>query len=1162
MPNPDPTLLKYASSCFQQGYTEPEIRRFLIQAGYDPASINVAMNTIRGAPAPPTTPTPPTPPSREGAAQWGGTVPWGAAPPSSTMPPAFSQAPSGTAAQSENDSSGSGWKKTVYRGIVVLSLVVVIVSVMAVIGANVRRSAAQARYPSSPGSPAAHRIQDPCVGISDEDKGVECYMQIGYGVPASSYCDGLGNRARRSLCVIGYVNKTGNPSLCESKIEDPARVPACYFIAAISTRDPSLCENIIDDELRKSCYTRIAVHTCLEKSSTTETRDCFVKQGYDTADSSFCAELPVTGSGPSYCLIGFVNKTGDASICDSMIEDAGLQHKCYEVAAISKKDFSLCERITNDSSLRDSCLSGVAAQTNDHSVCGMMTSSDNCYRTIAVNTKDVTLCGRIVEAPNRNGCIIKIVKATGDTAFCNEIEPGFRRDECLGEKAATTPVPTTVPTALPTPIPTIEPTSTPTPPPEPTSASTPTPTPKSTSTPTPTPTPSPTPTPTPIPVPDTITDLDLDDMEIAFIQAFDSGAVSLSQIKNKRKETIAITSVSTCTGEDCTVSEAEGCQGVSGEDLFGTEVKFGDYIYLQNCYNNGEGIVRVFEGQEITMKVRLSYKVSGSDSELSTATAEFTIKVQEAQTPLVTPVPPPESYIMDLPFERFNAHYVLAWDTGEIKMNELNNTGDDNVSIRGILTCLGDSCVPKLSPECIGYSFETKSEDLEQTLEPGTGLVVYNCYNNGDSYEPKAEGEEITFGLAIDYTVVDTLEKETTETKYATLKVSKSRWELETNPLDLPETSDYSVWTVTSTVPYNFSKPPGFPWNQTSYPGTEYISYARMDPLLPAIYQNWVERGLPTAEIVVMTKMAIACGACPDEEITEVKASVKIEGLTDWQEKSYASVTNEITDGTFAGLPTKTHSPTTLSFSIPTSFEVFSFEQKKVPIHFKLSYKYNGEPKDWSSTEALTVGSRNDFTYRKYIADYKGDTELQDYTGLIATFVTPRDPKVQEIITQAKELLPDRTFGGYQGKPDEVRENVMEQVAAIYKAIQNMDVSYVDSSVSYSGSQNIRLPADSIGEASANCIDGTLLFASAFERVGINPMAVLDFNEGHAYVGFQIDEHEKEFVFLDTVYVGNHKLPEAIKAGDSNVKDCSGPNCILIDIAQARDLGINPIATG
>ena len=136
----------------------------------------------------------------------------------------------------------------------------------------------------------------------------------------------------------------------------------------------------------------------------------------------------------------------------------------------------------------------------------------------------------------------------------------------------------------------------------------------------------------------------------------------------------------------------------------------------------------------------------------------------------------------------------------------------------------------------------------------------------------------------------------------------------------------------------------------------------------------------------------------------------------------------------------------------------------------------------------------------------------------------------------------------------------MEQVAAIYTTLQDMDVSYVSSTISYTGQQNIRLPADSIGEASANCIDGTLLFASAFERVGINPILVIDFQMGHAYVGFQIDKNEKNFVFLDTVYVGNRDFSEAIIAGNENVKKCDD-DCKLIDIAQARALRINPINT-
>ena len=639
-------------------------------------------------------------------------------------------------------------------------------------------------------------------------------------------------------------------------------------------------------------------------------------------------------------------------------------------------------------------------------------------------------------------------------------------------------------------------------------------------------------TPKPI-VLDTISNLDFDDIEIGFIQSFDSGAVSLSQIKNKRKETIIIDSISTCTGEFCSVSETVGCQGLSGEDLFGTDIKAGDYIYLTNCYNNGASTQYLFKEQEVAMKLRVSYKISGSASELSTEVEEFTIKIQPALTPLVTPPPPPESYVRELLFERFVATFIRADDSGGVSISSLNNTGVDNVIINGIMTCLGDSCVPVISPGCIAYSSEKGTSGPPSEIGPGTGLFIYNCYNNGESFETKSEGEEVTIGLTIDYTVSDTLLDTTSETQYVTLKISKASSPLKTNPLDLPKTSDYSIWSINSTVRHDYTRSPGWEIETSSFGGLTYIGYGFMNKIYPAIYKVWVDRELPTARISIT----------PDGEITDVQVSVRIQGITDWQSKSAASISES----------------TLFDFSIPATGDLFSFEQKTVPMEFKVMYTWEGDEKIWTTTENVDVSSRTDFVFRKTIVDMEGET-LQDYSGLIATFVTPRDPKIQEIITKAKEYLPDRTFSGYQRGS---REHVMEQVAAIYKAIQEMGVSYVSSTVSFSGAQNIRLPSDSIESASANCIDGTLLLASAFEFVDINPLLILDFKAGHAYIAFQVDKDEKSFVYLETTMVGNNKFSEAVKAGNGHAKKCSGDDCPeFIDIEKARDRGIHPIDTG
>src|SRR3546814_5916028 len=47
--------------------------------------------------------------------------------------------------------------------------------------------------------------------------------------------------------------------------------------------------------------------------------------------------------------------------------------------------------------------------------------------------------------------------------------------------------------------------------------------------------------------------------------------------------------------------------------------------------------------------------------------------------------------------------------------------------------------------------------------------------------------------------------------------------------------------------------------------------------------------------------------------------------------------------------------------------------------------------------------------------------------------------------------------------------------------------------------QNIRTPGDVLETGLATCLDSTVLFASALEQIGLNPL--IAFSEGHAFCG-------------------------------------------------------------
>ena len=200
---------------------------------------------------------------------------------------------------------------------------------------------------------------------------------------------------------------------------------------------------------------------------------------------------------------------------------------------------------------------------------------------------------------------------------------------------------------------------------------------------------------------------------------------------------------------------------------------------------------------------------------------------------------------------------------------------------------------------------------------------------------------------------------------------------------------------------------------------------------------------------------------------------------------------------------------------------------------------------------------------------------------LLAAFSMPNDPAVDRVLRDASLILrkagkPD-AIDGYKGGS---RQRVWEIASAIYTAICNLGISYSVPPASFErDGQKIRLPSQILENRVATCLDCTMLFASALEQAGLNPIVVLP--KGHAVIGvwlqpeelstIVIDEAEtlrkriqlKELVLIETTYVTSHPAPsfsKAITAATEVVdphKD-DGFNA-AIDIRRARAHRITPL---
>ena len=193
-----------------------------------------------------------------------------------------------------------------------------------------------------------------------------------------------------------------------------------------------------------------------------------------------------------------------------------------------------------------------------------------------------------------------------------------------------------------------------------------------------------------------------------------------------------------------------------------------------------------------------------------------------------------------------------------------------------------------------------------------------------------------------------------------------------------------------------------------------------------------------------------------------------------------------------------------------------------------------------------------------------------DTEYLIAAWVTPKNPVVEKILSIAKERLYGRSLSGYLGS------NVQEQVRAIFNAVRDIGVSYVNSTVSFGQvgfTQRIRLPNESISQKAANCIDGAVLLASLFENIGLEPLIIIV--PGHAFIGVKLSLGSKETLFIETTLLGR-EIVESILTGettfDAAVRAANEkyirasyesqykPDALhIVDIKKAREIGIYPL---
>jgi len=228
-------------------------------------------------------------------------------------------------------------------------------------------------------------------------------------------------------------------------------------------------------------------------------------------------------------------------------------------------------------------------------------------------------------------------------------------------------------------------------------------------------------------------------------------------------------------------------------------------------------------------------------------------------------------------------------------------------------------------------------------------------------------------------------------------------------------------------------------------------------------------------------------------------------------------------------------------------------EQKPGAIHLKVTDP-DGKVLH-EETERMLLLGRNDFFWK----DDKG----RSWAPALAAFVTPHDSarQVDALLGRAKKECDLGSMPGYQEVPGMGHDAVVKaQMKAVYDALSKAGFSYVNAPFSVDArAQRIKFPTESLEDKGGNCIEAVLVFASAFEAMGMKP--VIFVYEDHVQVGVHMWGDDPNIVRLEATLVGRGPFEVAQRMGDERFQKAVAAKKPpeVVDLSEWRKIGITPV---
>ena len=243
-------------------------------------------------------------------------------------------------------------------------------------------------------------------------------------------------------------------------------------------------------------------------------------------------------------------------------------------------------------------------------------------------------------------------------------------------------------------------------------------------------------------------------------------------------------------------------------------------------------------------------------------------------------------------------------------------------------------------------------------------------------------------------------------------------------------------------------------------------------------------------------------------------------------------------------------------------------EQRKGSVRVLVEMLKEGERRLlFEDTVAIEVYSRDDFPWN--IPGFYNGTQF------LATMVTPNDPAIEEMMRKAAPRMPGGIVTWDYKTEDDSDHRTWDRMKAIYDTLaEDYDIIYVATGVTFVPKedmsegfslQRLQLPYEVMDSHGGMCVELSLLFASAFEKLFWRPIIITI--PGHVYVAIPISWNSNTYYFLEATMIGGATFEEAVQYGNKEfMEEHIGPidedrldHYFWLDVSEARAEGITPI---